>query len=191
MKKSLKQAYVDLVNIVGVPPKFLPAKSAREKPVMLGQLLDVPMPDEYSGEEIPAGSQKDTFADDCASGFTGVAVYSGRRHPYPARHAASAYAAHQLANGNIVSANKIRWQRVSGHSFRDDALDGAMGDIYQPDLLIIDALYLESSTVRIEKIRSYVDLDARSTIIIATGMSPVDAAYRKLNVDFGRALYFI
>jgi len=189
--KALNRAYEALVEECGIPPVFFPPKDYRERPVVMGQLVDVEMPQDYSGEEIPASSQKDTYYDDLKNGFGGIAIYSGKRHPAPARQAASGYAAFQLASGNIEKANRIVWRRVSGHGFRDSFLDGDYEHIFQPDLLIVDAICAESSVTRVEKIRAYLDLNARSTIVLAAGLSPVDVGYRRLNVDYGRVLFFL
>ena len=189
--KALNRAYETLASECDIPPVFFPPKDYRERPVVTGQLVDVEMPQDYSGEEIPTSSQKDTYYDDLKEGFSGVAIYSGKRHPAPARQAATGYAAFQLAHGNIEKPNRIVWRRVSGHGFKASFRDNDYDSIFQPDLLVIDAMYAESSVTRVEKIRAYLDLNARSTIILAAGLSPVDVGHRRLNVDFGRVLFFL
>lgn len=189
--KTLARAYETLAVEIGIPPSFFPPKDYRERPVITGQLRDVEVPDNYEGEEIPASSQKDTYYDDLRDGFKGVAIYSGMRHVTAARQAAAGYAAFQLARKNITKPNRIVWRKVSGHGFRDAYLDGDVEQAFQPDLLIVDAMYAESSVTRIEKIRAYIELNARSTIILAAGMSPADIGHRRLNVDYGRVLFFL
>lgn len=186
-------AYRALLD-AGFPRAYLPSEELRQRPVTSAMLRDVPLYDDDTygvklGEEIPSESQVDLFYRSCKKGFTGVGVFAAIRHPFPARYAAFAYAAERVMRGRL-DPTRTAWRMIE-YGFKDSWLDNDKSTIYQPDLLIVDAMYRDCSVQRIEKIRSYVELNAKTTIVIAAGLSPVEAAYKRLNIEYGRVLFFL
>lgn len=176
--------YTTLVNECNTPLQAIPPKSYGN-PVMSKMLCDVEIDPLIRDETIPANSQLQMYNRDCTNNFTGVGIYACKRTPYPARYAA-AYLCANLIASKRVNPRLIYWHKLS-YGLHDRFLEDMQ---FQPEILILDALYAQSSMQRIEKIRFALDEFPKTAIIIAAGDSPMNIAYNVVNTEPARVLFF-
>lgn len=153
--------------------------------IQTAELSDIVI--DKSSSVIPRLSQLQKLKEDAESETEGLYIFSGNKHPARCRHAAILFIASKIRFG-LTSQKFIKWYPV-GYGFEQEGL--SFGTDAVPQIMVIDAIYENSSASSIEKARTLISkYDPPITIIIAAGDCPLEIAYKKLHMDPARVLRF-
>jgi len=179
--KKLKHQIAELVDNCGIPEYAVRGIHA----IHTGLLKDVVTPDKQY--VISKVSQLRMFKHLANSDEDNLCMFAGDRFPTFARYAAVIMAAQRLYNGHL-SYKYFKWINVQ-YGTGQYELDEFSS--YGMQMIVIDAVYKNSTSLTLEKIRELIQrYDSPTIIVIGAGGCPSLLAHNVLHIDPSRWLRF-
>lgn len=136
---------------------------------------------------ISRTSQLKQLKKDAENEVEGIFLFSGDKFTTRCRHAAMLFLAAKMKIGHL-NLSFIKWVQLS-YGFNEPLLNEE--NSLTPEVLVIDAVYENSTPNTFEKVRSLISkLDPPITIILGAGCDPTTLAHKRLYIDAARVLYF-